>query len=249
MIFMVVDTDSYDILLGLDLLIKIGTIVDVEQGLIQVKRGPGADVEVLPLTMVNLMQRSDSATDDRNDNCTRKHLSGNSGAMDGASYLSQQETSEQLVELESESDSDSSEDSNAGTQLVGPVEGESDFGDTELERLVMLEGPQQILQLTMQHKANDFMKEELTDADDYATGSNGLLMRSNVCKASQKKQMQPKNLCYCRFSRWRSLTLAAMSKSESLRIPRRIHGGGRFVRRFGSINIWRRGWNDSCGAS
>ncbi len=31
---MVVDTDSYDILLGLDLLIKIGAIVDVEQGLI-----------------------------------------------------------------------------------------------------------------------------------------------------------------------------------------------------------------------
>ncbi len=34
MTFMVVDTNSYDILLGLDLLIKIGAIVDVEQGLI-----------------------------------------------------------------------------------------------------------------------------------------------------------------------------------------------------------------------
>jgi hypothetical protein len=51
---------------------------------------------------------------------------------------------------------------------VGPIEGESDFGDFELERLVMLEGPQQILQLTMQHKASDFMKEELTNVDDYA---------------------------------------------------------------------------------
>jgi hypothetical protein len=30
MTFMVVDTDSYDVLLGLDFLIKIGTIVDVE---------------------------------------------------------------------------------------------------------------------------------------------------------------------------------------------------------------------------
>jgi len=28
--FMVVDTDSYDVLLGLDLLIKIGAIIDVE---------------------------------------------------------------------------------------------------------------------------------------------------------------------------------------------------------------------------
>jgi len=55
MTFMVVDTDSYNVLLGLDLLIKIGAIIDVEQGLIQVKRGPRSDVEVLPLTMVNMM--------------------------------------------------------------------------------------------------------------------------------------------------------------------------------------------------
>jgi hypothetical protein len=37
MTFMVVDTDSYDVLLGLDFLMKIGAIVDVERGLIQVK--------------------------------------------------------------------------------------------------------------------------------------------------------------------------------------------------------------------
>jgi len=36
MTFMVVDTDSYDVLVGLDFLIKIGVIVDVERGLIQV---------------------------------------------------------------------------------------------------------------------------------------------------------------------------------------------------------------------
>ncbi len=56
MTFMVVDTDSYDVLLGLDFLIKVGAIVDVERGLIQVRHGPGADVEVLPLTMVNMLQ-------------------------------------------------------------------------------------------------------------------------------------------------------------------------------------------------
>jgi hypothetical protein len=55
MTFMVVDIDSYDILLGLDLLIKIGAIVDIEHGLIQVRKGPGADVEILPLTVVNLV--------------------------------------------------------------------------------------------------------------------------------------------------------------------------------------------------
>jgi len=60
MTFMVVDTDSYNVLLGLDFLMKIGAIVDVERGLIQVRKGPGADVEVLPLTMVNLLQRVNS---------------------------------------------------------------------------------------------------------------------------------------------------------------------------------------------
>jgi hypothetical protein len=66
MTFMVVDTDSYDILLGLDLLIKIGAIVDVEKGLIQVRRGPGSDVEVLPLSVVNLIQQSGKTTDGHN---------------------------------------------------------------------------------------------------------------------------------------------------------------------------------------
>jgi len=55
MTFMVVNTDNYDILLGLDFLIKIGAFVDVERGLIQVKHGPRANAEVLPLTMVNML--------------------------------------------------------------------------------------------------------------------------------------------------------------------------------------------------
>jgi len=37
----------------------------------------------------------------------------------------------------------------------------------ELEDLVLLEGPQQMLQLTLQKQADDFMKEEIIDVDDY----------------------------------------------------------------------------------
>ncbi len=55
MTFLVVDIDIYDVLLGLDFLIKIGVIVDVEWGLIQVRHGLRAHVEVLPLTMVNML--------------------------------------------------------------------------------------------------------------------------------------------------------------------------------------------------
>jgi len=46
-----------------------------------------------------------------------------------------------MIAQESESDSDSNEDSIEGTQPVSPVDGESEFGDTELEDLVVLEGP------------------------------------------------------------------------------------------------------------
>ncbi|CAM6079672.1 unnamed protein product [Sphagnum tenellum] len=113
MTFMVVDTNSYDVLLGLNLLI----IIEV---------------------------------------------------MGGAGHSSQQGICERLVELGSESDSDSSEGSEETTQLVENDEGASEFGDTEFEELVKKEGPQQILQLTMQAKADEFMKEELADDDDYS---------------------------------------------------------------------------------
>jgi hypothetical protein len=51
---------------------------------------------------------------------------------------------------ESDSDSDTNEKCNEEIQLVGLVDGGSEFGNTELEELVLLEGPQQILQLTLQ---------------------------------------------------------------------------------------------------
>jgi len=153
MTFMVVDTDSYDVLLGLNLLIKIGAIVDVEQGLIQVRRGPGTDVEVLSLTMVNLMQRSDSKTNVRDDANVLRHAPGNSDAVDELSSLWEHGTNEQMIAQEFESDSDSNEDSNEGTQPVGSVDGESEFRDTELEDLVMSEGPTDLPHATKLNRA------------------------------------------------------------------------------------------------
>jgi len=70
--------------------------------------------------------------------------------------------------LESESEFDSSKSSEEATQLVDHDEDAFEFGDTEFEELVKKEGPQQILQLTMQTNAEDLMREELIDADDYA---------------------------------------------------------------------------------
>jgi hypothetical protein len=50
------DTDNYDFLLGLDSVIKICVVMDVENGLIQIKQGPRNNVQILPLNMVNMLQ-------------------------------------------------------------------------------------------------------------------------------------------------------------------------------------------------
>jgi hypothetical protein len=39
-----------------NILIKIGVVVDVKKGIIQVRNGPGMEVEVLPLNVMNILQ-------------------------------------------------------------------------------------------------------------------------------------------------------------------------------------------------
>ncbi len=116
MTFMVVDTDSYDVLLGLDLLIKIGAIVDVEQGLIQVRRGPGTNVEVLPLTMVNLIQRSDPEDDVCSKGTTGKSVPANLEADDELLSWCALASSPPMTTQEYESETDSNEESDEGSQ-------------------------------------------------------------------------------------------------------------------------------------
>ncbi len=52
---MIVDTNCYDLLFGLDFLIKIGVVVDVEKGTIQVRQKPRNNIQILPLNMVNML--------------------------------------------------------------------------------------------------------------------------------------------------------------------------------------------------
>jgi hypothetical protein len=55
MIFLVVNIDSYDFLLGLNFVIKIRTIVDVDKGFIHVCNRLGMEMEVLPINVVNML--------------------------------------------------------------------------------------------------------------------------------------------------------------------------------------------------
>jgi len=55
MVFLMVDIDNHNLLLGLDFLMKIGTIIDVEKGVIQVRNGPSMEVKILLLNVVNML--------------------------------------------------------------------------------------------------------------------------------------------------------------------------------------------------
>jgi len=46
MTFMIINIDEYNLLMGLDFLMKIRAVVDVEKGLIQIKNSLGLDVEM-----------------------------------------------------------------------------------------------------------------------------------------------------------------------------------------------------------
>jgi len=147
MTFMVVDTDSYDVLLGLDLLIKIGIVVDVEQGLIQVRRGPGTRVEVLPLTTVNMLHKMNSETlmQEVVAALGNTRLDGKLETIVKEPSLCEHIATGRMDAMVSDSDSDTDKDREGGIQLVDSVDDKSKFGNIELEDLVLLEGPQQML--------------------------------------------------------------------------------------------------------
>jgi hypothetical protein len=71
----------------------------------------------------------------------------------------------------STSDSDTGTDSNEHYDgepcQFEQIDDENEFSDAKLEDLVMLEGPQQILQLILQDQVDGFMEEKITDANDY----------------------------------------------------------------------------------
>jgi hypothetical protein len=65
------------------------------------------------------------------------------------------------------SETDTDDDSEEGLQPVEQIKEASEFGNTEFEELVLQEGPEQILLLTLQDQIDEFMKEEISESDDY----------------------------------------------------------------------------------
>jgi hypothetical protein len=65
-------------------------------------------------------------------------------------------------------DTDSSEYYESESNQLKQIDCEDEFKDAELEELVNLEGPQEILRLILQEQGDEFMAEEVTNSDDYA---------------------------------------------------------------------------------
>jgi hypothetical protein len=166
MTFMVVDTDGYDVLLGLDFLMKIGAVVDVERGLIQVRHGPGTNVEVLPLTVVNLLQRMSAGTMVRETSTTwkvaRAHQYGD--AIQDRGAINEEDDASTS---DSNDDSDSSEYYDSESNRLEQIDSEDEFVDAEFEELVSSEGPHEMLRLMLQEQADGIMTEEIANGDDY----------------------------------------------------------------------------------
>ncbi len=55
MVFLMVDINDYNLLLGLDFLMTIKRVIDVEKGVIQVHNRPCMEVEILFLNLVNML--------------------------------------------------------------------------------------------------------------------------------------------------------------------------------------------------
>jgi len=146
MTFMIVDTDGYNVLLGLDFLMKIGAVLDVERGLIQVRHGHGTNVEVLPLTVVNLLQRMSAGTMVRETSTTWKDACAH---QDGCAVPDQDQEAvneeDDASTSNSDDDSDTSEYYDSESHQIEQIDSEDEFVDAEFEELVSLEGPQEML--------------------------------------------------------------------------------------------------------
>jgi hypothetical protein len=169
MTFMVVDTDGYDVLLGLDFLMKIEAVVDVERRLIQVRHGPGTHVEVLPLTVVNLLQRV-STGQGRNGTttCVKNAPVDRSVCVECNQDQEVAEGEKDASTLDSNDESDEDEFHDSECNPLEQCDSDDEFMDPEFEELINSEGPQGMLQLMLQKRTDGIMTEENSDGDDYA---------------------------------------------------------------------------------
>jgi hypothetical protein len=148
---------------------KIGVVVDVERRLIQVRHGPGTQVEVLPLTMVNLLQRVNARQGrDGTTTCIKNAPDDRDANVGSGQDQGEAEGGEDVSTSDSSEESDEDEFYDSESNPLGQCDSDDEFVDPEFEELVNSEGPQGMLQLMLQEQTDGIMTEENLDGDDYA---------------------------------------------------------------------------------
>jgi hypothetical protein len=143
---MVVDTDGYDVLLGLDFLMKIGAVVDVERRLIQVRHEPGTHVEILPLTVANLLQRvSTGPIRSGTTTCLKDAPANQGGKVESNQAQEVIEGGDDASVSDSDDESDNDEFHDSESTPLEQSDSDDEFVDVEFEELINSEGPQGIL--------------------------------------------------------------------------------------------------------
>ncbi len=125
-------------------------------------------MEVLPLTVVNLLQRMNAGAMVREVLTTWKDACAH---QDGCAVPDQNRkavnTEDDASISDSDDDSNTSEYYDSKSHQIEQVDSEDEFVDAEFEELVNSEGPQEMLRLMLQEQVDGIMIEEITDGDDY----------------------------------------------------------------------------------
>jgi hypothetical protein len=157
MIFLVVDTDNYDLFLGLYFFIKIGVVVDVEKGVIQIRNRPRMEVEVLPLNVVNMLQVLEGFEEDKcnvQDEVFNKKMGQLQiknwadllGALDFEDFNDEYSSKEETTEYEGRT-KDGPQDI-----MLNLENGIEELKDHGLDLIIEGETPMQILHFTLQEQ-------------------------------------------------------------------------------------------------
>ncbi len=125
-------------------------------------------MEVLPLIVVNLLQRMSAGTMVRETSTTWKDTLAH---QDGCAVPDQDREAvneeDNISTSDSDDDNDTSEYYDSESHQIEQIDSEDEFVDAEFEELVNSEGPQEMLRLMLQEQADGIMIEEITDGDDY----------------------------------------------------------------------------------
>jgi hypothetical protein len=161
---------------------KIGEMVDAEKNTIQVRHGPGANVEMLPLNVVNIVQHGEAQHTSsmgpieslgkifqqlKVEDLLEKGLSWKGGCSSGSNDPNDEGSSDDnTTEFGNETDEEDAQFSLIMQE--NDAASEDDLKDQGLNHLLQQVFANQIMNLILQDRHYRLLDEYITEGDDYA---------------------------------------------------------------------------------